>query len=109
MNKKDKQYTCINLHYEFTVNKKVIKGTQSSHMVSYILNEGDPVTVYYNPENPKENKLSGKPPVLYIGAGMVGFGICIMLSAIIIHYVVNNVKGAGTGYAATQVLSSLSS
>ena len=108
VDKEDDKYTCSNIHYEFTIDTKTFNGTQSSYKTSRILNKGEFITIHYDPENPEDNNLDGSPPMFLIGGGMISFGLCIIISVVVMYYIIKNVKGAGTGYAATQALSAFS-
>lgn len=94
-----------NVEYEYNVDgKKYVVEGKTEKYKKYI--DGDKIKVFYDPANVENSQVDGIN-VRYVGVGLIGVGMCIILMAVAWYYFTKHVKGAGTALTAMTALSTL--
>ena len=92
------------IEYEFTVKEQIYNSKHSGYDSSLTLNEGSPITVYYNDKDPSDSSLSSTKNFQYI---LYGLGVIIILGVIVHFALVFYSKAYGTITGATDAVSTV--
>ena len=100
-NVKNYKHNCY-IEYKFKVNDKeyINTGVTKSKKIYKV---GNNVKIEYDSSNPSDNRVD-KFPIKYIGYGLFGLSLFLLIIAITYHFV-SKTKGAGAGMLAVNAVS----